>query len=72
MELSKEQIRETIARRVAQELEDGDVVTSGGRVLMVVGSGSSLRQAHDTALKAVEKIRCENLFYRRDIGWRVL
>ncbi len=53
-------------------LKDGDVVTSGGRVLMVVGSGSSLRQAHDTALKAVEKIRCENLFYRRDIGWRVL
>ncbi|MCX4349702.1 MAG: 3-oxoacid CoA-transferase subunit B [Alphaproteobacteria bacterium] len=29
MELSKEQIRETIARRVAQELEDGDVVTLG-------------------------------------------
>ena len=53
-------------------LKDGDVVTSGGRVLMVVGAGSSLRQAHDTALKAVEKIRCENLFYRRDIGWRVL
>ena len=53
-------------------LKDGDVVTSGGRVLMVVGSGSSLRQAHDTALKAVEKIRCENLFYRRDIGWLVL
>ncbi len=53
-------------------LKDGDVVTSGGRVLMVVGSGSSLRQAHDTALKAVEKIRCENLFYRRDIGGRVL
>lgn len=29
MELSKEQIRETIARRVALELEEGDVVTLG-------------------------------------------
>lgn len=29
MELSKEQIRETIARRVAQELEEGDYVTLG-------------------------------------------
>lgn len=29
MELSKEQIRETIARRVAQELEEGNVVTLG-------------------------------------------
>ena len=24
------------------------------------------------ALAAVESIECENLFYRRDIGWRVL
>lgn len=29
MELTKEQIRETIARRVAQELEEGDYVTLG-------------------------------------------
>lgn len=29
MELTKEQIRETIARRVAQELKEGDYVTLG-------------------------------------------
>lgn len=51
---------------------DGRIVTAGGRVLMVVGSGETLQAAHDTALKAVEKIHCDNLFYRRDIGWRVL
>lgn len=52
--------------------KDGGFVTSGGRVLMVVGSGETLQQAHDTALDAVGKIKCDNLFYRRDIGWRVL
>lgn len=52
--------------------EGKNIVTSGGRVLMVVGSGDSLKAAHDKALEAVEKIHCDNLFYRKDIGWRVL
>jgi len=53
-------------------LKDGRYYTSGGRVLMVVGFGADLQEAHDKALAAVESIECENLFYRRDIGWRVL
>lgn len=52
--------------------KDGRIVTSGGRVLMVIGTGETLQHAHDKALEAVGKIRCGNLFYRRDIGWRVL
>ena len=52
--------------------KDGRLVTAGGRVLMVVGSGDSLESAHAHALKAVGCIRCDNLFYRKDIGWRVL
>ena len=52
--------------------KDGRTVTAGGRVLMVIGSGETLVEARDRALGAVGKIRCGNLFYRRDIGWRVL
>ena len=52
--------------------KDGRLVTSGGRVMMVVGKGKDLLQARDKALATVEKVECENLFYRRDIGWRVL
>lgn len=48
------------------------IVTSGGRVLMVVGLGDSLAQARDKALEAVARIDCDNLFYRRDIGHWVL
>ena len=53
-------------------VKDGGYVTAGGRVLMVVGSGDDLKSAQAHALKAVGCIRCDNLFYRRDIGWRVL
>ncbi|MDE6147828.1 MAG: phosphoribosylamine--glycine ligase [Bacteroidales bacterium] len=52
--------------------KDGGIVTSGGRVLMVVGTADTLQQAHDKALDAVGKVECDNLFYRSDIGWRVL
>ena len=52
--------------------KDGNFQTAGGRVLMVVGFGGDLQEAHDKALAAVESIKCDNLFFRRDIGWRVL
>lgn len=44
------------------------LVTNGGRVLMVLASAASLKEAHDKALSAVENIDCENLFHRTDIG----
>ena len=50
----------------------GQVSTAGGRVLMVVASGADLKEARDRALEAVRKIKCENLFYRTDIGHWVL
>ena len=46
--------------------------TAGGRVLMVVGAGKDLREARDKALAAVREIKCDNLFYRTDIGHWVL
>lgn len=44
------------------------LVTNGGRVLMVLASALDLKSAHDKALSAVERIGCENLFHRTDIG----
>ena len=49
-----------------------EYITAGGRVLMVVASGIDLKDARDKALNAVRKIKCENLFYRTDIGHWVL
>ncbi|MBO4230637.1 MAG: hypothetical protein J5886_03060, partial [Bacteroidales bacterium] len=38
----------------------------------VVGAGKDLREARDKALAAVREIKCDNLFYRTDIGHWVL
>ena len=53
-------------------VKDGEYVTAGGRVLMVVGFGDNLKSAREHALKAVDCIKCDSLFYRKDIGWRVI
>ena len=51
---------------------EGKVVTSGGRVLGVMGWGNDLRAAIDTAYTAVKAIEFEGMHYRHDIGWRAL
>lgn len=53
-------------------VQDGDVVSAGGRVLGVTALGDDLRQAKDRAYAAIEKIHFDGMYCRRDIGWRAL
>ena len=49
--------------------QDGpDVVTAGGRVLMVVGQGATLDEARAHAYRNVERVSFSGVYYRRDIG----
>jgi phosphoribosylamine--glycine ligase len=52
--------------------EGGRVLSSGGRVLGVTGTGASIRDAIRTAYRGVDKIRFEDCAFRRDIGYRAL
>ena len=49
-----------------------EVVTSGGRVLCVVGLGDSVASAADTAYEAVDRIQWDDVYLRRDIGHRAI
>lgn len=51
---------------------DGQLVTAGGRVLTVVGRGSSYREAIDAAYRAASHIRFEGMQFRTDIGRKAL
>jgi phosphoribosylamine--glycine ligase len=56
----------------ATRRSDGRLVTSGGRVLTVVGSGDGYREAIDTAYRAAACIRFEGMQRRSDIGRKAL
>jgi len=53
-------------------LSGSDVVTSGGRVLCVVGLGDTVAAAAIQAYDAANKISWDNVYYRRDIGHRAI
>ena len=48
--------------------QDGNIYTSGGRILNVTGRGSTLSEALQRAYAAAEVIRFDGKDYRRDIG----
>ncbi len=56
----------------AKRLEDGSLVSDGGRVLGVTETGSDLREAVDKAYASIERIKFDGGFYRKDIGRRAL
>jgi phosphoribosylamine--glycine ligase len=47
---------------------DTRIVTAGGRVLTVVGTGNDYQEAIERAYRGVEKISFDGMQYRRDIG----
>ncbi len=51
-------------------LLDGEVVSSGGRVLGLTGTGASIREAVAAAYRGAAAIGFEGCHYRRDIGHR--
>jgi phosphoribosylamine--glycine ligase len=51
-------------------LEDGRVVTAGGRVLTVVASGATLAEARGRVYDNVPRIRFDGMHYRTDIALR--
>lgn len=53
-------------------INDGRLVTSGGRVLGVTALGNTLEEALEKSYAAVDKIKFENAHYRKDIGQKAL
>ena len=48
--------------------EDGAIVSAGGRVLSVVGTGSDLGGARETAYAVMNSVRLPGSHFRTDIG----
>jgi len=52
--------------------QDGQIVTSGGRVLCAVGLGETVTAARQRAYSVTRQIRWDGVYYRSDIGYRAI
>lgn len=49
---------------------DQQLLTNGGRVMMCIATGKDIAEAQHKVYQEIEKIHCDNLFYRKDIAWQ--
>jgi phosphoribosylamine--glycine ligase len=53
-------------------IKDGQVVTSGGRVLCCTALGDNVTQAQQRAYQLVQQIQWDNVYFRTDIAHRAI
>jgi phosphoribosylamine--glycine ligase len=53
-------------------MADGNVVTSGGRVLCATAMGDTVSEAQTQAYQLASQIHWDNMYLRNDIGWRAI
>jgi phosphoribosylamine--glycine ligase len=63
-----EQIKDVKVFHAGTKTVDGDIVTNGGRVLGVTAMGQTIAEAKRAAYNAVDKIKFDGAYYRRDIA----
>jgi len=63
---------EVVIFHAGTALKDGQLVTTGGRVLAVSAAAPDLQTALDRIYARLETISFEGMHYRRDIGYRAL
>lgn len=61
---------EAKAYHMGTAVKEGELVTAGGRVMIVVAKAATLAEAHACVTEQLKYIECENLFYRSDIGYQ--
>ena len=63
---------DTLVFHAGTREDNGTIVTSGGRVLCVVGLGNSVASAAELAYSSAAHIDWKDVYYRRDIGYRAI
>jgi len=66
--LNSDENRQAVVFHAGTKLENGKVLTNGGRVLGVTALGSDINQAIKNAYSVVDKIKWDGVHYRKDIG----
>ena len=64
-----ELISDAIPFHAGAQLDNGKIVTSGGRVLAITSYGETYQEAIKKSYQNIEKLHFDKMYYRRDIGF---
>ena len=64
--------KDIIVFHAGTKLQEGKIVTAGGRVLGVTAWDDTISKAKDKAYEGVEKIYFKNMYYRKDIASKAI
>ena len=67
-----EKIPGVVIFHAGTSFKDGELQTSGGRVLGVTATGETIEIALNRAYKAISFIKFDDMYYRKDIGFQIL
>ncbi|MFT5216554.1 MAG: phosphoribosylamine--glycine ligase [Glaciecola sp.] len=62
-------ITDSIAFHAGAKVENGKIVTSGGRVMAITSYGNSYQEAIKKSYQSIEKLYFDKMYYRKDIGF---
>lgn len=63
-----ENITDSIAFHAGTKLENGRVVTNGGRVIAVTSYGNDFEEAIKKSYQSIDKLKFDKMYFRKDIG----
>ena len=64
-----ENFEDSIAFHAGTKLENGKVVTNGGRVIAVTSYGNDFQEAIKKSYQNIAKLHFDKMYYRKDIGF---
>jgi len=67
-----EKMKDIIVFHAGTKLQDGKVITSGGRVLGITAWDKTISKAKERAYKGVKEIYFEDMYYRKDIAAKAI
>ncbi len=60
---------DTLVFHAGTAIQNNQIVSNGGRVLVSIGHGNTLKEALTKTYQSFDKITFENIYFRRDIGY---
>lgn len=63
-----DEVQDSIVYHGGTKLQDGKVLTNGGRVMAITSLADTYAEAVDKSYKSIEQIKFDKMYYRTDIG----